>query len=175
MAKFAFLVSVAFLAVFPLASNANTSSSTAIVADLGEADVTAREHSHQNGRGNPRTPVIRKEYGMIFLLGAILSGVLGIIGASRRSAALQYVPSGPLLTYYWDLRLRTDSNRLTKVDLGLTQVESIATRSRTSRPEIVNILPFAHLGNRHVGSFTCNRFDIRVLLTTAFHPHLQWP
>lgn len=89
MAKFAFLVSVAFLAVFPLASNANTSSSTASVADLGEADVTAREHSDQNGRWNPRTPVIRKEYGMIFLLGAILSGVLGIIGASRRSAALQ--------------------------------------------------------------------------------------
>ncbi|CDJ61195.1 hypothetical protein EMWEY_00038670 [Eimeria maxima] len=97
MAKSAVLISLAFLAVLASGSSENSASSANSVAELEQAvstpkqdsELQAQQNSEQQGYEDTRSPVIRKNYVLIFLLGVILLGLVRIAGARREPAFLQ--------------------------------------------------------------------------------------
>lgn len=97
MAKFAVLLALALLDVLASASNESGANPTDRIAELHQADATAQDDSEQQaqqnwgqqGSGNTHTLAILKDYGMTFLLGAIIVLVLRIAGPRRLPAPLQ--------------------------------------------------------------------------------------
>ena len=96
-AKFAVLLPLALLAVLASASNESCANPTDRIAELHQADATAQDDSEQQAQqnwgqqrcGNTQILAILKDYGMTFLLGAIIVLVLRITGPRRLPALLQ--------------------------------------------------------------------------------------